>query len=176
MPSLRTVIAQTPSEMDALAPLWDYLLCKQSHSIFQRFSWNRLAAQTFSHRFAPYIVSVQCEAGAAIIPAATSFTGHRFELLGEALFDYRDVLHSGDPDVLRLAWQYLAQQEKPLHILSIDHFGRKKERWNDFPLAPFATAPEVKDIGEEAFRQAHSRLGRQMRRLRKQGVILRISS
>jgi CelD/BcsL family acetyltransferase involved in cellulose biosynthesis len=175
MLSLRTVIARTPSQMDALAPLWERLLRQQPHSLFQRFSWNRLAAQMFSDRLAPYVVCVQGDTGAAIIPAATSFTGDRFELLGEILFDYRDVVHSGDPEVLRLAWQRLAQREKPLNVVSVDHL-TGGERWNDFPLSPFAMAPQVKDIAEDTFRLAHSRLGRQMRRLRKQGVVLRISS
>ncbi len=175
MLSSRIVIAQNLSEMDSLAPLWDHLLCKQSHSMFQRFAWNRLAAQIFSGRLAPYVVCVESNAGAAIIPAATNFTGDRFELLGEILFDYRDVLHSGDPEVLRLGWQHLAQREKPLRVLSVDPLAAQ-ERWNDFPLAPFAMAPQVKDLTEETFRLAHTRLGRQMRRLAKQGVRLRISS
>lgn len=171
---LRTVIAQSPSEMDALAPLWERLLFQQPHSLFQSFSWNRLSARMFSDRLSPYVVCVQSDAGAAIIPAAFSHIGERFEFLGEVLFDYRDVVHSGDPEVLRVAWQCLAQQKKPLHVLSIDSHA-EQERWNDFAPAAFAMAPEVKDIGEDAFRLAHSRLGRQMRRLRKEGAVLRIS-
>jgi CelD/BcsL family acetyltransferase involved in cellulose biosynthesis len=175
MLSLPTVIAHSPSEMDALAPLWHRLLCHQPHSLFQRFSWNRLAAQMFSDRLSPYVVCVQSDAGAAIIPATFNQKEDRFELLGEALFDYRDVLHSGDPDVLRLAWQHLAHQKKPLHVLSVDHLEGQK-RWNDFPLVPFAMAPQVKDVAEKQFRFAHSRLGRQMRRLETQDVALQIFS
>lgn len=175
MQSLRTVIAQTSSEMDALESLWTHLLRQQSHSLFQSFSWNRLAAQVFSDRLAPYVVCVQSDSGAAIIPAALNCAVDRFELLGEVLFDYRDVLHAGDPEVLQLAWRRLARQEKPLHVLSVEHPAAQK-RWNDFELAPFAMAPEVKNLAEETFRMAHSRLGRQIRRLQRQGVALRISS
>lgn len=175
MPSLRTAIARTPTEMDALAPLWERLLRQQPHSLFQRFSWNRLAAHVFADRLAPYVVCVQSDAGAAIIPAAIKRREDHFELLGEVLFDYRDVLHSGDPDVLSLAWQRLAQQEKPLHVISINH-SSARGRWPGFDLAAFAIAPEVKDVAEDIFRLAHSRLGRQMRRLQKRGVALRISS
>ena len=175
MLSSRTVIAQTLSEMDAIAPLWEHLLCRQPHSMFQRFSWNRLAAQIFSDRLAPYVVCVESVTGAAIVPAAINSSGDRFELLGEVLFDYRDVLHSGDPEVLRLAWQRVAQHQKPLHVLSVDHLAGR-ERWSDFPLSSFAMAPQMKDMAEDTFRLAHSRLGRQMRRLQKQGVLLRISS
>jgi CelD/BcsL family acetyltransferase involved in cellulose biosynthesis len=173
MPSLRTIVAQSPSEMDALAPLWDRLLCRQSHSLFQRFSWNRLAALTFSDRLSPYVVCAQSDAGAAIIPAAFNHKEHRFELLGEVLFDYRDVLHAGDPDVLRVAWRHLAEHKKQLHIVSVDSV-TEQQRWIFFAPAPFAMAPEVKDIPEETFRLAHSRLGRQLRRLEKRGVALRI--
>jgi CelD/BcsL family acetyltransferase involved in cellulose biosynthesis len=173
MLSSRTVIAQTVSEMDAVAPIWEHLVRQQSHSLFQQFSWNRLAAQIFSDRLSPYVVCVQSDIGATIIPAAIGLTGDRLELLGEVLFDYRDVLHLGDPDILRLAWQRVAQQEKPLHILSVDQLAGQ-ERWNDFNLSPFALAPQVTDIAEDTFRMTHSRLGRQMRRLRKQGITLRI--
>jgi CelD/BcsL family acetyltransferase involved in cellulose biosynthesis len=42
-----------------------------------------------------------------------------------------------------------------------------RERWPDFACAPFARAPEVNRtlVDESSFRLAHSRLGRQMRRL-----------
>lgn len=161
--------------MDALRSLWEYLLRRQSHSLFQRFSWNRLAARAFSDRLAPYVVCVQNDNGAAIIPAAVSSRDDRIELLGELLFDYRDVLHAGDPEVLRIAWGEVAKQNRSLHVLSLeDAAGRL--RWNDFERMPFTTAPEVREISEEAFRLAHSRLGRQVRRLYKQGVRLNLSS
>lgn len=174
IPSLRAIIARSPSQMDALAPLWERLLCRQRHSLFQRFSWNRLAAQMFPDRLSPYVVCVQSDAGAAIIPAALNHKEQRLELLGEGLFDYRDVLHAGDPEVLRRAWQYLAEQKKPLHVVSVAQLAGQA-RWNDFPLTAFAMAPQVKDITEETFRMGHSRLGRQMRRLQKAGVALRVS-
>lgn len=157
--------------MDALAPLWNSLLGRQPHSLFQQFSWNRLAAQMFSDGLSPYVVCTQGNGGAAIIPAAFNRGEDRFELLGEVLFDYRDVLHTGDPDVLCFAWQHLALRKKPLHVLSVS----EREHWNEFLLTPFAMAPQVKDITEDTFRLAHSRLGRQMRRLEKQGVALRRS-
>lgn len=177
MSSSRTFIATTPDEIDALEPLWDELLDNQEHSLFQRFSWNRLAAEMFSDRLTPFVVSAENDTGAAIIPAAVNHSAGRLELLGEVLFDYRDVLQRGDTEALRLAWQKLSEQGKPLHVLSLN-CRVPESRWENFPLAPFARAPQVHRavIDEEAFRAAHSRLGRQMRRLHKQGVALRVST
>jgi CelD/BcsL family acetyltransferase involved in cellulose biosynthesis len=96
------------------------------------------------------------------------------ELLGELLFDYRDVVHEGEPQVLHHAWQQLARLGKPLHVLAIDGF-TAPQHWDHFSPSPFTTAPQVdrKMINDESFRLAHSRLGRQMRRLRKRGVVLK---
>jgi CelD/BcsL family acetyltransferase involved in cellulose biosynthesis len=157
--------------MDRLAPLWERLLRRQNHSIFQRFSWNRLAAEIFADRLTPHIVCVESHSGAAIIPAAISHASNRIELSGETLFDYRDVLHAGDPEVLQRAWQLLAELHKPFHVISIGRAAARK-RWSAFPAVPFAVAPRLvrNAITETAFRQAHSRLGRQIRRLCKLGV------
>src|SRR4051812_20025281 len=100
MPSCEIVIAQSAAEMEALAPLWTELLRHQEHTMFQQFAWNRLAAEVFSDRITPCVVAVESEAGAAIIPAGINHRENRMELLGELLFDYRDVLHRGDPEVL----------------------------------------------------------------------------
>jgi CelD/BcsL family acetyltransferase involved in cellulose biosynthesis len=169
--SYRTTIAESAADMDRLAPLWERLLRRQNHNIFQRFSWNRLVAEAFADRLTPHVVCVESHSGAAIIPAAINHASARIELLGETLFDYRDVLHSGDPEVLRRAWQLLASLQKPLQVISIGKTAAR-ERWSEFPVAPFALAPRVvrNKTSETAFRQAHSRLGRQMRRLGKQGV------
>jgi CelD/BcsL family acetyltransferase involved in cellulose biosynthesis len=168
--SFRIVIAESAAEMDRLAPLWERLLCRQTHSIFQRFSWNRLAADMFADRLTPHIVCVEGHSGAAIIPAAINRASDRIELLGETLFDYRDVLHAGDPEVLQHAWRLLASLQRPFHVISIGR-AAARERWGEFPTPPFAMAPRVVRVrSEAAFRQAHSRLGRQIRRLQKQRV------
>lgn len=163
--------------MDRLAPLWERLLCRQIHSIFQRFSWNRLAAGMFADRLTPHIVCVEGQSGAAIIPAAINRASDRIELLGETLFDYRDVLHAGDPEALQHAWRLLASLRRPFHVVSIARTAAR-ERWGEFPVSPFAMAPKVVRAvsSETRFRQAHSRLGRQIRRLQKQGVEFRTTS
>jgi CelD/BcsL family acetyltransferase involved in cellulose biosynthesis len=175
--SFRTTIAESAAEMDRLAPLWERLLRCQDHSIFQRFSWNRLAAEMFADRLLPHIVCVESLSGAAIIPAAINRASNRVELLGETLFDYRDVLHTGDPEVLQHAWRLLAALQRPFHVISIGK-PAARERWSEFPASPFAMAPRVlrAKTSETAFRQAHSRLGRQIRRLQKRGVEFRTTS
>ena len=175
MAHLRTFIARSATEMDRLARLWEELLNQQPHSLFQRFSWNRLAAQMFSDRLAPYVVCVESDRGAAIIPAAVNLQDDRIELLGETLFDYRDVLHAGDEEILLQAWRELTVLDKPLRIVAVDEAASHRN-WSGWSLTPFATAPQVdrRTIDQSVFRMAHPRLGRQMRRLQKRGVELRI--
>jgi len=173
MLSLRTNIARSASEMDRIAPLWNEILQAQSHTMFQSFAWNRLVAGIFRDRAMPYVVWVESDSGAAIIPAALNRGDHHIDFLGEALFDYRDVLCAGDRELLRLAWQELAACAKPLRVVAIE---RADDRWRDLPLAPFAKAPFVdrSRADEHAFRLAHPRLGRQMRRLQRLGAALRV--
>ena len=171
MPALHIGVASSASEMERLAPLWNDLLQTRAHTLFQNFGWNRLAAEVFRDRCTPHVVWAENESGAAIIPAAINHQAGRLELLGEALFDYRDVLCAGDREVLRLAWHRLAECGNPLQIISV----RDTQFWGDFPLVPFAQAPQVDRalFDEQAFRPMHSRLGSQMRRLQRFGLSLR---
>jgi CelD/BcsL family acetyltransferase involved in cellulose biosynthesis len=173
MGRVRTIIAQSAFEMDSIAPTWHKLAQSQPHSVFQRFAWNHLAAEIFSDRLEPYVVCVVSDSGAAIVPAAINHRQQRVELIGETLFDYRDVLHTGDPEMLRLAWQQVAKTGHPLSVCCITPV--ISERWAELPLQPFCMAPEVRCemVDEQRFRTAHSRVGRHFRRLQKQGVELR---
>ena len=84
--------------------------------MFQRFEWNLLAANIFSDRLSPVICAVESDGGAAIIPVAIHQQANRLELLGETLFDYRDLLHTGDERVLQLAWEMVAEVQLPLSV------------------------------------------------------------
>lgn len=171
---MRVNIATSVAQMDQIAPLWNSLLQRQEHSVFQRFSWNRLAADFFRDRLTPHIVSVETSSGAAIIPAAINHATNRLELLGETLFDYRDVLHAGDPEALQIAWRELANRGLPLDVLAVEQ-NAARERWHRLPLEPFVVAPGVRRdlITEAEFRAAHSRSGFRSRRLQRQGVHFR---
>jgi CelD/BcsL family acetyltransferase involved in cellulose biosynthesis len=161
--------------MDRVAPLWNELLKAQRHTIFQSFAWNRLAAEIFHDDAAPLVVWTESDTGAAILPAAFIHAEDRLDFLGEALFDYRDLLFAGDRELLRLAWRELAGRGKSLRVLGVE---RADDRWQEFPMAPFAKAPFVdrSQADESKFRMAHSRLGRQMRRLQRLGISLRMYS
>jgi CelD/BcsL family acetyltransferase involved in cellulose biosynthesis len=157
--------------------LWNEILRQQDHTMFQTFAWNRLAAELFRDRQQACVVWAESDRGAAIIPAAIHRANGTVELLGDALFDYRDVLCAGDDELLRLAWEQVAAYGKPLHVVSLR--GRAaNSRWQDFPRSPFANAPQVERsaIDEDGFRLAHSRLGRHMRRLQRLGIVLRVHS
>lgn len=175
MLSLRTNVACSASEMDRIAPLWNEILQSQAHSLFQSFAWNRLAAEMFRDRSTPYVVWVESDSGAAIIPAAINHASGRVELLGDTLFDYREVLCAGDPAMLRLAWQQVAACGKSLRVVSLQNHSTG-DHWREFPTALFANAPQVDRslVDEQGFRLAHSRLGRQIRRLQKLGISLHI--
>lgn len=174
MLSLRTRVVESSAEMDCLAPLWNRLASLQPITIFQRYEWNRLAAKVFRDRMTPSVVAVESDAGAAIIPAAIRRHDRRLEMLGEEMFDYRDVLHVGDSEILRIAWHDLAKLSLPLSVTAVA--AASAVRWQEFPVVPFARSPAVTcdAIGAPSFRAAHPRLAQQLRRMKKKGINLGI--
>ncbi len=173
MSSLRKIVAGSVDEMDALKSLWDELFRRSPKTMFQCFEWNRLAAETFSDRLSPLVCAVESDHGAAIIPAAINQHANRLELLGETLFDYRDLLQVGDEDVLRAAWQTLAKLELPLSVTAIQP-ENAAEYWQEFGPVEFARAPwvDATQVTAEQFRSLHTRAARQLRRMQKRGVAL----
>ncbi len=157
-------IACSPAGLDLLRSRWERLYSPEQHTIFQNFAWNWLAAAVFRGREAPYVVHAENSTGAALIPAAIA--GGRITLLGETLFDYRDVLVIGDYQALRTAWRELAHLRLPLRIPAV-RGGRT--HWSWFNLQPFSQAPCVgtKDAGQFG---AHSRADRLVRRLERKGA------
>jgi len=99
----RTVVADTPAELERLRPLWQRLYQSSECTLFQSFAWNLLAAKAFQSREAPRVIAVETECGAAILPACLS--DHNLSFLGETLFDYRDMLVAGDADAAIIAWR-----------------------------------------------------------------------
>ena len=94
---LRTLVAETPAELERLRPLWENLYqSSECTTLFQCFEWNFLAAKAFHSREAPRVIAVASESGAAILPACLS--DQKLSFLGEALFDYRDMLVTGDAE------------------------------------------------------------------------------
>jgi hypothetical protein len=171
----RKVVARSPAELDLLRPAWDNLYRTCTKSIFQCFSWNRLTASLFAGREEPYVVLLENDAGAALIPGAIA--DHGFTLLGEALFDYRDVLAAGDSSLLRQAWQEVAALKLPIFFAALRGEERRRA-WADFAPHPFVNAPCVltRDISSEQLSLAHTRIGSRWRKVLRQGVEFRHES
>jgi len=159
--------------MERLRPAWQELYAAGNCTRFQSFSWNQLAARVFGQRHWPNVIFAETDAGAAIIPAVLTDNGTRISFMGDALFDYRDVLFQGDAYVLECAWQELAALNLPLSLLAVrgdDNWAL----WRDFDPHFFCNAPGVRleDGSADQFAASHSRLGRQIRRLQRQGCRL----
>ncbi len=169
---MKLYIASTAAAMDKLRPLWERLFAATpTATLFQSFSWNRLAAECFAPRQRPHIVAGESQSGAAIIPAAVGREG--LTLLGEALFDYRDVLRAGDEAPLRAAWAALARLQLSLHVSALR--GRGCQHWKEFAPVRYVGAPQVRrrEASPDAFAGAHPRLRRALRRVAEQGIHLR---
>jgi hypothetical protein len=117
------------------------------------------------------IIHAENDSGAAIIPACIS--SNRISLLGEALFDYRDVLAVGDRDVVRRAWQQVAIANRLLWVTAL-HGDQARRNWEElgFTASPFCHAPAVRrtDISADDFPKTHARSARLLRRLARSGV------
>jgi len=173
MYSARRTVATSVADLDRLRPLWTELSRRTPKTMFQTFEWNRLAAEIFNDRLSPLVCAVESDRGAAIIPAAINRQSSRLELLGETLFDYRDLLHVGDEQVLHLAWQTLAEFELPLSVTAVQS-ENASEYWQNLQPMEFARAPwvDAAAITAEQFRGLHPRAARQLRRMHRKGVYL----
>jgi hypothetical protein len=140
-------------------------------TLFQSFAWNRLAATRFARRAHPCVVVAESDSGAALIPAAMG--RNQLTLLGEAVFDYRDVLWAGSEEVLQAAWRRLADLQLPLAFTAV-RGQAALTRWSALPTAPFVGAPQTlcSETSAPAFGAAHSRMGRTLRRLAEHGAKL----
>ena len=170
----RTIIARTHQEISRLRYLWQEIESQRPGTMFQSFAWNYAAACAFSEREAPFVIYAENDHGAALIPAAIDQFRRRLMLLGETLFDYRDVLSSGDKQVLQSAWNRLAQLNFRFSAGAI-RADANFAAWSGFDVSRFYGAPRVSpcEISAEDFASKHSRLARWQRRLEKEGVTLR---
>ena len=181
---IRTRIIQSAGEFHSVRSLWEQLA--RDATIFQSFCWSELAASCFARREQPHVICCESDSGVALIPAAIRRDGST-SLLGEKLFDYRDILHAGDEAVLSQAWQRLCELNRPFKLTALR--GEESHRlWRGAQPQPFAHAPCVRsfDIGamitpggaspiscRDKFLSMHPRLGRHTRRIAKQGVTFR---
>src|SRR3954464_3509786 len=91
----RLRIVTSSAELPAIRPLWQELEKQRPATIFQSYAWNSVAASVFESRERPFVIVLESDSAAVIVPAAlTGRTSATF--VGEMLFDYRDVLVAGD--------------------------------------------------------------------------------
>jgi CelD/BcsL family acetyltransferase involved in cellulose biosynthesis len=173
---LKTLLATTLAEVQSLRPAWESLYQAYAHTLFQSFSWNHLAAQAFPS-IGLCVAYAESDNGAALIPAVMARTQLCF--LGNPLFDYCDVLGSGEESVLRHTWGQLAKLGMPLSLKAVRGPSRLRA-WGrlGFELQPFASAPGVLQAGtsSEEFAARHVRSAGSYRRLLRAGTVLRCYS
>ena len=102
-------------------------------TLFQSYAWNEIAARVFAERERPYVVVAESDSGAAIIPACVRRDS--VSLLGEELFDYRDVIACGDGAVTEAGWEKVRALRLPLEVRAV----RCERDWAQ--MKPFAGAP-----------------------------------
>jgi CelD/BcsL family acetyltransferase involved in cellulose biosynthesis len=158
--------------MESLRPTWKSLYARQDSTMFQSYAWNRLAALAFVKTEEPHVVTVTDGSGAAIIPAAISGDGTRIVLLGDEMFDYRDVLAAGNDEPLRRAWGELARLALPMSVKALRSVSLP--RWHGLGITPFTRAPQVRraEISVEELDANHRRLGRLLRRCGREGFTI----
>lgn len=161
-------VARSVAELEKLRAPWQRLYSSGKYTVFQDFDWNLLAARAFSGREEPCVVYAEVDGGVALIPACVS--GRSLGLLGETLFDYRDVLAEGDLEALDLAWAKLAEVGLPLSVTAVRNSAAYR-RWSQLQPQPFCQAPAVcpADVSADAFRAQHTGIGRHVRRLQRAG-------
>ncbi len=170
---MRLTVARSAGEMDRLRPAWEHLASQRRHTIFQDFAWNRLAAQVFADREAPYVVYAENGNGAALIPAALGRDGTLIVFLGETLFDYRSFLAAGDRAALDAAWREIGKLRQQLWVAGVPQAWTLD--WKEWRPQPFTAAPAVwRSLSTAAdFAEKHPRARRLVRRLGEQGLELR---
>jgi CelD/BcsL family acetyltransferase involved in cellulose biosynthesis len=158
-------------ELDQLGFRWKWLESQRDYTVFQKYELNRCAAEWFADRESPHVVVAESGSGLAIIPAVRR--EREVSLIGETLFDYRDVLAAGDTAVLDAAWQELARLKLPLEVTAL-RGDQVRERWGRFDPKPFCNAPcaRYQDISSSQFVSAHHKSAKASRRLRRQGLHL----
>ncbi len=149
---IQTRIIQNAAEFQSVRNLWEQLA--HDVTIFQSFCWGQLAAACFARREQPYVICCESDSGAALIPAVIRHDGST-SLIGERLFDYRDVLYAGDKTVLQQAWQRLCNLNRPFHLTAL-RGERSQKLWREAQPQPFAYAPGVRSRDLELLRSTHS--------------------
>ncbi len=173
---LKVETLRSAHELDRLKARWTWLEQQSQGSqyeatLFQSYELNRLAARWFAGRESPNVVLAESDCGLAIIPAVRR--RRELGLIGETLFDYRDVLSAGDPAVLEHAWRELARVGLRLEVTAL-RGEAVRERWTGLNPMPFCNAPTTRrsDITAQQFTASHHKSAKASRRLAREGLRL----
>lgn len=168
---LKVETLRSAHELDRLRSRWRWLEDQCDCTLFQSYELNRVAAEWFSARESPYVVVAESDAGIAIIPAVRR--ERELGLIGETLFDYRDILSAGEPRLLECAWRELARLGMPLQVRALR--GQPVEaRWQSLQPTEFCNAPTTRrcDLSAAEFAKAHHKAAKASRRLAREGLRL----
>jgi CelD/BcsL family acetyltransferase involved in cellulose biosynthesis len=168
---VKVVRLRSEQELDRLRGRWCWLEAQCGGTLFQGYELNRRAARWFGGRETPLVIVAESDAGMAILPAVRR--AHEVGLIGETLFDYRDVLSAGDGAVLELAWQELAREGVPLEVTALRGEAARL-RWRSMEPREFCNAPTTRasDVTAREFVAAHHKSAKASRRLARQGLRL----
>ena len=147
---IRTRVIENAAEFESVRGLWEQLA--RETTIFQSFAWSQLAAACFARREQPYVICCESDSGAAIIPAVIRRDGS-MSLLGEKLFDYRNILHAGERAVLTQAWRKLCDLDRPFQLTAL-RGEQNRLLWQGAQPRPFAHAPCLRACDLEPLRSA----------------------
>ncbi len=168
---LKVEVVRGAHGLDRLKARWEWLEKQGDHTLFQSYELNRRAAEWFAARETPHVVVAESNSGMAIIPAVRR--ERELAFLGEALFDYRDVLSAGEPYALEHAWRELAKSGVPLEVTAL-RGEAARERWQSLEPKGFCNAPATRacDITAGEFGAAHHKAAKASRHLRRSGLEL----
>jgi CelD/BcsL family acetyltransferase involved in cellulose biosynthesis len=168
---LRVETLRSIQELDQLGAKWRWLEGQCDGTLFQSYELNRRVAEWFSARETPNVVVAESDSGMAIIPAVRR--QHELGLIGETLFDYRDVLSAGDSTVLERAWQQLARSGMPLEVTAL-RGDANRARWHSLSPKTFCNAPTTRrrDLSAKQFVAVHKKSAKASRRLAREGLTL----
>jgi len=163
-------VATSLAEIEALRPLWEHLEKQPGSTMFQNYVWSMAAARNFSDREQPLVIALESDAGAVIVPAVQTGPGSA-SFLGELLFDYRDVLSSGEADLVPEALAELGRRGCDLSLTALRD-GCLLMTSSIGGVTPWVGAPRLRgaDIAADAFLAQHFKARKQMRRLRRIGA------
>ena len=168
---LKLETLRSAHELDHLRSRWTWLEKQSNGGLFQSYELNRRAAAWFAARETPHVILAESDSGMAILPAVRR--ERELGLIGEALFDYRDVLSAGDPKVLEDGWRELARLKLPLEVTAL-RGQQVRECWQSLQPVDFCNAPSTRrsDISAEQFVAAHWKSAKASRRLARNGLRL----